>query len=73
MSTTHNHRGGLAVEIGIIGAGNIGGNAARRFALGGHTVVLSYSRDPANLDALAGEIGDKARVDTRQGRPCAVW
>lgn len=52
------------MEIGIIGAGNIGGNAARRFALGGHGVVLSYSRNPANLDALAREIGDTARVGT---------
>jgi 8-hydroxy-5-deazaflavin:NADPH oxidoreductase len=52
------------VEIGIIGAGNIGGNAARRFALAGHSVVISYSRNPANLDALAREIGDKARVGT---------
>ena len=41
------------MEIGIIGAGNIGGNAARRFALSGHSVVLSYSREPHNLDALA--------------------
>jgi len=52
------------MEIGIIGAGNIGGNAARRFALGGHGVVLSYSRDPANLDELAREIGGTARVGT---------
>ncbi len=52
------------MEIGIIGAGNIGGNAARRFALGGHGVVLSYSRNPANLDALARGIGDTARVGT---------
>ena len=52
------------MEIGIIGAGNIGGNAARRFALGGHGVVLSYSRNPANLDALAHGIGDTARVGT---------
>jgi predicted dinucleotide-binding enzyme len=52
------------MEIGIIGAGNIGGNAARRLALGGHRVVLSYSRDPANLDALAQEIGERARTGT---------
>jgi 8-hydroxy-5-deazaflavin:NADPH oxidoreductase len=52
------------MEIGIIGAGHIGGNAARRFAVAGHTVVLSYSRDPANLDALAGQIGGRARPGT---------
>lgn len=50
------------MEIGIIGAGNIGGNAARRLALGGHSVVLSYSREPHNLDALAQEIGERART-----------
>jgi predicted dinucleotide-binding enzyme len=54
------------MEIGIIGAGNIGGNAARRFALGGHNVVLSYSRVSAHLDALAQEIGVRARTGTTQ-------
>jgi predicted dinucleotide-binding enzyme len=29
------------MEISIIGAGHIGGNATRRFALAGHNVVLS--------------------------------
>jgi 8-hydroxy-5-deazaflavin:NADPH oxidoreductase len=52
------------MEIGIIGAGHIGGNAARRFALSGHSVLLSYSRDPSTLDALAREIGKRARAGT---------
>jgi 8-hydroxy-5-deazaflavin:NADPH oxidoreductase len=55
------------MRIGIIGAGNIGGNCARRFvASGKHEVKLSFSRDPANLAALAREIGDRASVGTPQ-------
>jgi predicted dinucleotide-binding enzyme len=47
-------------RIGIIGAGNIGGNIARRLALAGHQVIVSYARDPARLAALAAEIGGAA-------------
>ena len=37
------------MRIGIIGAGNIGGNCAQRFIISGkHEVKLSFSRDPAN-------------------------
>jgi 8-hydroxy-5-deazaflavin:NADPH oxidoreductase len=52
------------MQIGIIGAGHIGGNAARQFALAGHNVVLSYTRDPARLNALAQQIGERARPGT---------
>jgi len=53
------------MRIGIIGAGHIGGNCARRFVLSGkHEVKLSFSREPANLEALAEELGDKASVGT---------
>ena len=53
------------MRIGIIGAGNIGGNCARRFVVSGkHEVKLSFSRDPANLDELAEELGDRASVGT---------
>ena len=48
------------MRIGIIGAGRIGGNAARLLAATGHEVKLSFARDPAKLDALAGEIGERA-------------
>jgi predicted dinucleotide-binding enzyme len=48
--------------IGVIGAGRIGGNAARLLAQAGHEVVVSYSRDPERLQALADDIG--ARVGT---------
>src|SRR5512133_843665 len=52
------------MRIGIIGAGRIGGNAARLFAKAGHEVNLSFSRDPSTLEALAAEIGERASVGT---------
>jgi predicted dinucleotide-binding enzyme len=53
------------LRIGIIGAGHIGGNCARRFVLSGkHEVKLSFSREPENLEALARELGSKASVGT---------
>jgi 8-hydroxy-5-deazaflavin:NADPH oxidoreductase len=58
------------MRIGIIGAGHIGGNVARRLALAGHEVIVSFARDEAGLAALAAEISgtvakpsDAARAD----------
>jgi predicted dinucleotide-binding enzyme len=48
------------VRIGVIGAGRIGANAARLWANAGHELVLSFSRDPAALEARAAEIGARA-------------
>src|SRR5436305_14473445 len=48
------------LRIGIIGAGNIGGNLARRFAALGHEVVVANSRGPETLAGLAAETGAKA-------------
>ena len=48
------------MRLGIIGAGHIGGNVARRAALAGYDVTVSFARDRANLDALAAEIGGTA-------------
>jgi predicted dinucleotide-binding enzyme len=45
------------MRIGIIGVGQIGGNAARLFARAGHEVLLSFSRDADRLPALAAETG----------------
>jgi 8-hydroxy-5-deazaflavin:NADPH oxidoreductase len=45
------------VRLGIIGAGHIGGNIARRAALAGYDVTVSFARDRAQLAALAAEIG----------------
>jgi hypothetical protein len=45
------------MRVGIIGAGHIGGNIARRLALAGHQVTVSFARDQAGLAALAAEVG----------------
>lgn len=45
------------MKVAIVGAGHIGGNIARRLALAGHEVVLSFSRNPDSLRALAGDTG----------------
>ncbi|MBV8944004.1 MAG: NAD(P)-binding domain-containing protein [Solirubrobacterales bacterium] len=51
------------MKIGVIGAGRIGGNCARQAINAGHEVMLSFSRDPSKLDALAAELGsDRASV-----------
>jgi predicted dinucleotide-binding enzyme len=49
-----------SMRVGIIGAGHIGGNIARRLALAGHEVVVSFARDQAGLAALAAEVGGTA-------------
>ena len=54
------------MNIGIIGAGHIGGTAARLFTKAGHEVAISNSRGPASLRSLATEIGPRThamRVD----------
>jgi 8-hydroxy-5-deazaflavin:NADPH oxidoreductase len=48
------------VRVGVIGAGRIGGGAARLLARAGHEVLLSFSRDPERLRAQAEEIGAQA-------------
>src|SRR6266566_2152457 len=50
------------MRIGVIGPGRIGGNAARQALKAGHEVALSFSRDPARLEALAEELGPGASV-----------
>ncbi|OCC12539.1 NADPH-dependent F420 reductase [Streptomyces sp. PTY087I2] len=47
------------MKIGIIGAGNIGGNLTRRLAALGHEVSVANSRGPQTLTALAEETGAK--------------
>lgn len=47
-----------------MGAGNIGGNCARRLAAAGHEVMVSFSRDPAALERLADDIGGGTRAGT---------
>ncbi|MEV0442439.1 NAD(P)-binding domain-containing protein [Streptomyces spectabilis] len=45
------------MKIGIIGAGNIGGNLTRRLTSLGHDVSVANSRGPHTLTALAEETG----------------
>jgi predicted dinucleotide-binding enzyme len=48
------------MRVGIIGAGHIGGNIARRAALAGYDVTVSFARDRSALATLAAEIGGQA-------------
>jgi predicted dinucleotide-binding enzyme len=52
------------MNIGIMGAGRIGGGIAGQLAAAGHQVKLSFSRDPASLEKLAQEIGPTVTVGT---------
>jgi len=47
------------MKIAIIGAGNIGGNLARRLTKLGHDVSIANSRGPHTLTDLAAETGAK--------------
>jgi predicted dinucleotide-binding enzyme len=57
---SHNHLEEFTMRIGIIGAGNIGGNLTRRFAALGHEVSVANSRGPETLAGLAEETGASA-------------
>jgi len=48
------------MKIGIIGAGNIGGNLTRRLTALGHEVAVANSRSPDTLTGLAADTGAKA-------------
>lgn len=50
------------MNIGIIGAGNVGTGLAKHFIARGHAVMLSFSLDMDKLNATAAELG--ARVGT---------
>lgn len=50
------------MNIGILGAGNIGANAARLFAKAGHDVRIANSRGPETLAELIAEIGSRAQA-----------
>jgi predicted dinucleotide-binding enzyme len=50
------------MNIGIIGAGNIGATAARLFIRVGHRVALSNSRGPDSLAALVQALGPQAQA-----------
>ncbi len=54
------------MKIGIIGAGNIGGNAAKLFAEAGHEIAIANSRGPETLTDLVAEIGNNAKAVTAE-------
>lgn len=52
--------------IGLIGAGHIGSQVARAAIASGYDVVISNSRGPETLTALASELGLRARAGTAE-------
>ncbi len=60
------------MRIGIIGAGNIGGNLARRFSALGHDVSVANSRGPETLAALEAESGARAVAAEEAARGAEV-
>ena len=60
------------MKIGIIGAGNIGGNLTRRLTALGHEVSVANSRDPDTLSELATETGATAVLASEAAAGAAV-
>jgi predicted dinucleotide-binding enzyme len=56
--------GANMTTIGIIGAGHIGSQIARKAVQLGYEVVISNSRGPETLADLAAELGPRARAAT---------
>ncbi len=56
------------MNIGIIGAGHIGGTTARLLAQAGHRVAISNSRGPETLRDFAAEIGAEAMTAAEAAR-----
>jgi predicted dinucleotide-binding enzyme len=54
------------VDIGIIGAGKIGGTVAGLLARAGHEIALSNSRGPETLEDLIRELGPQVRAMTAE-------
>jgi predicted dinucleotide-binding enzyme len=50
------------MNIGILGAGRMTNALGRRFVNGGHTLVVSYSRDRAKLEKTAEDLGSGTRA-----------
>lgn len=53
-----------ALNIGILGAGNIGANAARLLSKAGHEVRIARSRPPAAWAEQARALGERVRAAT---------
>lgn len=52
------------MRIGILGAGHIGGTAAKLFVKAGHQIAVSNSRGPDTLSSLAASLGSGAKTAT---------
>ncbi|WP_305148961.1 NADPH-dependent F420 reductase [Kitasatospora aureofaciens] len=65
-------RRGHPMKIGIIGAGNIGGNLTRRLTALGHEVAVANSRGPQTLSALVEETGATAVAAAEAARGAEV-
>jgi len=52
------------MNIGIVGAGEIGGTLGRLWAKAGHKVLFSFSHDRRKLEQLARECGNGAKAVT---------
>jgi 8-hydroxy-5-deazaflavin:NADPH oxidoreductase len=52
------------MNIGIIGAGNMGSGLGKLWAEKGHKLMFSYSRDTSKLEQIAQSIGSNAAVGT---------
>jgi predicted dinucleotide-binding enzyme len=52
------------VNIGIIGAGNVGKALGKNWLARGHKVLFTYSRDPQKLKGFVASLGPSARVGT---------
>jgi 8-hydroxy-5-deazaflavin:NADPH oxidoreductase len=52
------------MNIGIIGAGNIGATAAKLWLKAGHSLAISNSRGPETLTDLVKELGSNAKAVT---------
>ncbi|MGW0855577.1 NADPH-dependent F420 reductase [Streptomyces sp. NPDC002690] len=60
------------MQIGIIGAGNIGGNLTRRLTALGHDVTVANSRGPETLEALVAETGATAAKASQAARGARI-
>ncbi len=56
------------MNIGIIGAGHIGGSLTRRLTAAGHTVFIANSRGPQTLADLAAQTGATAVTTSEAAR-----
>ncbi|MET7754232.1 NAD(P)-binding domain-containing protein [Streptomyces sp. NPDC005389] len=63
---------GSTMKIGIIGAGNIGGNLTRRLTALGHDVSVANSRGPETLSALVEETGATAVTASEAARGAEI-